>query len=278
MRTKRETAAYRCFTAAIGVTLLCVSYPGLSRSARAQPMPPQEPQAPAKPPKAAKPVKPQKPASAPSAVEVIRGPNNVVRMKMKSRKRGFLGVRLIELTSELRQHFGVAKNVGILVAEVEKGSPAQRAGIKVGDVLVALDGKQVQSNWQAVRHIAKKQSGDKTLLKVFRKKKAMLFTAIIKERMKPQIEVGRFIHRIPGERDAFEIEVDTEAIEDAVEELTEQLEGLEGLEGLEELEELESSADFKRYLRQEKRMQEKLKRMEEKLQKMEQKLEDMETE
>jgi S1-C subfamily serine protease len=55
------------------------------------------------------------------------------------------------MTPELRSFFGAASNVGILVSSVQEGTPAEAAGVRVGDVIVALDGSPVDSradlNW-----------------------------------------------------------------------------------------------------------------------------------
>jgi serine protease Do len=57
----------------------------------------------------------------------------------------WLGVRLAELTPELRQRFDVHSAGGVLIRDVYADSPAQRAGLEPGDVLVALDGTPLQS-------------------------------------------------------------------------------------------------------------------------------------
>jgi serine protease Do len=57
--------------------------------------------------------------------------------------RGWLGVEIQEVTPELAQSFGLAKPEGALVANVEKNSPASKAGIKRGDVIVKFDNKVV---------------------------------------------------------------------------------------------------------------------------------------
>lgn len=57
--------------------------------------------------------------------------------------RGYLGVKIQPLTSDLAASFGLKENKGILVAQVEPGAPADKAGIKQGDVIVSLDGKPV---------------------------------------------------------------------------------------------------------------------------------------
>jgi serine protease Do len=54
-----------------------------------------------------------------------------------------LGISADELTSQLAQYFGVKQGKGVLVREVVVGSAAEKAGLKAGDVIVAVDGKEV---------------------------------------------------------------------------------------------------------------------------------------
>jgi len=57
--------------------------------------------------------------------------------------RGYLGVLIQPLTSELAESFGLEKSRGILIAQVNEGSPAAKAGLKQGDVIVSFQGKPV---------------------------------------------------------------------------------------------------------------------------------------
>lgn len=57
----------------------------------------------------------------------------------------WLGIRMQPLTGPLRRHFGVPAGEGILIAEVEPGSPADQAGIAAGDVLLRIDRRTVRS-------------------------------------------------------------------------------------------------------------------------------------
>jgi serine protease Do len=59
--------------------------------------------------------------------------------------RGWLGVAIQPLTPELAKSFGLAEPKGALVASVNPGSPAERAGLKAGDVIVAYNGKPVET-------------------------------------------------------------------------------------------------------------------------------------
>ncbi len=56
--------------------------------------------------------------------------------------RGWFGVTVQEVTPELAQSLGLASARGALVNEVIKGSPAEKAGVKQGDVIVAIDGQR----------------------------------------------------------------------------------------------------------------------------------------
>jgi serine protease Do len=57
--------------------------------------------------------------------------------------RGYLGVKIQPLTQDLATSFGLKDHNGVLVAQVEPGTPAEKAGLKQGDVITSLDGKPV---------------------------------------------------------------------------------------------------------------------------------------
>ena len=65
--------------------------------------------------------------------------------------RGYLGVSLLELTPELRRHFGVADDLGVMISSVAEHSPAMEFGVKVGDIITAIDDKRIDSTSQVVK-------------------------------------------------------------------------------------------------------------------------------
>ena len=68
---------------------------------------------------------------------------------------GYLGVSVRPLNSDLRRHFGAPEESGVLVASVERNSPAARAGLAVGDVIVEVDGRPIYSVaalYREIRH------------------------------------------------------------------------------------------------------------------------------
>src|SRR5204863_8600611 len=71
---------------------------------------------------------------------------NVEQQLLKTGKveRGRVGVGIQEVSQSLAQSFGLPRPQGALVASVESGGPADKAGLKTGDVILAMDGKPVE--------------------------------------------------------------------------------------------------------------------------------------
>lgn len=57
--------------------------------------------------------------------------------------RGWIGVRTIELPPTLRTHFGAPEDAGVMVSEIVEGGPAEAGGMRIGDVIYAVDGEPV---------------------------------------------------------------------------------------------------------------------------------------
>ena len=104
-------------------------------------------------------------------------PSNMVRKVMQSLiatgkvVRGWLGVSIQELTPELAKNFGVSDAGGALVGEVVKDSPAAKAGFIAGDVIVAMDGKPVDSPTTLRNRVADMKVGKEVEVRVIRDKK-----------------------------------------------------------------------------------------------------------
>jgi membrane-associated protease RseP (regulator of RpoE activity) len=75
-----------------------------------------------------------------------------------------LGVSGEELTSQLAGYFGVKQGKGVLVSEVVAGSPAAKAGLKAGDVIVGVDGKEVATVAEVRKALELKSGEDKRKL------------------------------------------------------------------------------------------------------------------
>jgi len=77
------------------------------------------------------------------------------------------GIRVEQMTDQLRDFFGVFSNNGVLVTSVDSGSPAEKAGLKAGDVITSVDGKNIQSPGDFGREL---RAGSKPTLKIIRDK------------------------------------------------------------------------------------------------------------
>lgn len=89
-------------------------------------------------------------------------------MKNGSVSRGWLGVNIQNVTKDLAAGLGMDKPEGALVAAVTKGSPAEKAGVKTGDVIVAVDGERIEKLRELPRHIANLEAGQKSKMTVVR--------------------------------------------------------------------------------------------------------------
>jgi serine protease Do len=84
--------------------------------------------------------------------------------------RGYLGVQVSELTPDLAQGFGFkGEQKGALVQQVVKGTPADKAGLEPGDLVVAIDGREVDGPGALTRTVATVPPGQKVTLTVLRK-------------------------------------------------------------------------------------------------------------
>jgi len=83
--------------------------------------------------------------------------------------RGRIGVVIQEVSKDLATSFGLDRPRGALVNSVEKGSPAERAGIEATDIIVKFDGKQVEASSDLPRLVGATRPGAKADLEVWRK-------------------------------------------------------------------------------------------------------------
>ncbi|MRR50064.1 MAG: DegQ family serine endoprotease [Rhodocyclaceae bacterium] len=83
--------------------------------------------------------------------------------------RGRIGVVIQEVTKELADSFGLAKPNGALVNSVEKGAPADKAGVEAGDIILRFDGKSVTQSSDLPRMVGGTKPGSKVMIQVWRK-------------------------------------------------------------------------------------------------------------
>src|SRR5215203_485614 len=105
-------------------------------------------------------------------------------------RRGYLGVSLTELSPELRAHFGAPDEAGAMVSRVEPGSPAEKAGIKVGDILTSVDGKDVKSSWDVMAKVRRLDDGQQVPVEIWRNGKAQNLTVAVVLKERPELDMG----------------------------------------------------------------------------------------
>lgn len=82
--------------------------------------------------------------------------------------RTWLGISTTELTPQLREYFGVEEELGILVSEVAEESPAERSGLKAGDVITEADGESIYSARDLAEIIREYDPGDELEIEIVR--------------------------------------------------------------------------------------------------------------
>ncbi|MDQ3283834.1 MAG: PDZ domain-containing protein [Acidobacteriota bacterium] len=116
--------------------------------------------------------------------QVISDTSDVVDLNdvLAGGKRAYLGVSLIDITPELREYYGAAKGAGVLVGEIEDGSPADKAGLRVGDIVLTVDGKDIGSSGDLRRALRDKKEGETVRLEVLRGRNRQTLVATVVER------------------------------------------------------------------------------------------------
>jgi serine protease Do len=93
-----------------------------------------------------------------------------------------VGMQTENLTRQLGDFFGVKNGEGVLVRNVEKGSAAEKAGVKAGDVIVRVDDEKLSDRSDLARILRKHRQGGKLSLAIVREKKEQTLTLDLPER------------------------------------------------------------------------------------------------
>jgi len=142
---------------------------------------PAPPAAPAPPARGAAPMKPEK-APAPPRVMAER-----FGTWPGWEKRKYIGVYMESLNKEMLEFFGVKEESGLLVNRLTKDGPAEKAGIKVGDIVVRVNGKKVDTVGGLSELIQDSKKGDKVKLEIIRDKKPLTLEVEVSEEEGPSI-------------------------------------------------------------------------------------------
>ncbi|MFN9479535.1 MAG: Do family serine endopeptidase [Betaproteobacteria bacterium] len=95
--------------------------------------------------------------------------------------RGRIGVSIGPVSKEIADGIGLAKPQGALVSSVERDSPAEKAGVEAGDVILRFDGKPIESSIELPRVVGATKPGTKSTMQVWRKGKAIDLQVVVAE-------------------------------------------------------------------------------------------------
>ena len=117
-------------------------------------------------------------AAAPASAKDPQNFDSVVHVQMSG---GRLGAQLQNMSDELRTYFGAGADAGVLVAKVEADSPAAKAGLKAGDVIVDIDGAKIEDPGDAIQALQKREKGATATLQVVRDKRRVTLKAALRD-------------------------------------------------------------------------------------------------
>lgn len=101
--------------------------------------------------------------------------------------RGWIGIEAQDITPELADSFRLSKAQGALIAGVLHGSPAERAGLRAGDILLAIEGKPVIDSGSMLNLIAALKPNQKATIQIARAGQTISVSILIGKRPKPTV-------------------------------------------------------------------------------------------
>jgi serine protease DegQ len=99
--------------------------------------------------------------------------------------RGWIGIESQDITPELADSFGLGRHSGAIIAGVVRNGPADRAGVRPGDILLAVEGKSVKNTGDMLNLIAQLAPGAKAKLKLMRQNRESIVDVTVGKRPRP---------------------------------------------------------------------------------------------
>lgn len=120
---------------------------------------------------------------------------NMPRMELFASPTPLLGIQADDLTGQLGTYFGAPDGEGVLVREVNSGSPAEKAGLKAGDVITKVDGARVRTTSELRSELREKRDKDAVNLSVLRNRAETTVKVEIEKPKPPESRRSRAISR-----------------------------------------------------------------------------------
>jgi C-terminal processing protease CtpA/Prc len=151
----------------------------------------------------------------------------------------WLGVHPVDLSDQLAAHFGIKDGSGVLINEVVEDSPAEKAGLKAGDVILELGQERIEDTSELHHAIAEHDEGAEVVVTVLRGGKEKKITAVLeKSPHAKEFEIIKEFKKCPGNKHRMKVlapkedmvdiymDWDEELDEDELEELKKEMEEL----------------------------------------------------
>jgi serine protease Do len=151
----------------------------------------------------------------------------------------WLGVHPVDLSDQLAGHYGIKDGNGVLINEVVEDSPAEKAGLKAGDVILKLDEERIEDTSDLHQAIAEHESGAQVEVVIQRNGKEKKISATLEESPHAKdFEIIKKMKKFPGKKGRMKILAPEEDMVDIYMDFDEELEEEEFEDLKEELEEL----------------------------------------
>lgn len=109
------------------------------------------------------------------------------QLKTRGRvSRGYMGVSLVDVSPDLQRSLKLPTMMGALVLDVSEGSPGERAGLRIYDLILAVDDREVATNDELIHEVARREPGTIAKLRVLRDDRERLMLVKLGERPAPE--------------------------------------------------------------------------------------------
>jgi len=136
------------------------------------------------------------------AIPINMAKNLLPQLKKGKVTHGFLGVYIQDLTPELAKRFGLKEPKGVLISDIMPNSPAAKAGLKKGDVIIRFNDKEVSDSWTLRRLVASTPPRERVKIEIMRQGKNYTIWVTLGEYEKQAMSMEQWgfkVQKIPPE-------------------------------------------------------------------------------
>ncbi len=119
-------------------------------------------------------------------------------MRFGEVRRGRLGIEMSDLTPALSKKLGVGAQEGAVIGAVQPGSPAEKAGLRAGDVVVALNGRAIRASAELRTRLGLTPVGEEIELRVVRGTETLAIRTRVAPPQEPSAAEGQSVPQLPG--------------------------------------------------------------------------------